>query len=301
MKIVSVIICTYNSDKTIKETLKSIFNQNGVDELFKLEVIVIDDALTDNTINILSEFPIRLIQNKLNSGGPNKGRNIGLEVANGEYICITDHDDIWMKNKIQIQLEATSLAPIVSGGFKVQNIKNNKTTIRGGQIEKTTVFDTNKTFKQLLSKDYSGQTVYLSGLLFHKDFKWNRFEERFGFLDFDWGVRLFENNRSVEVQELLFTRIIDGQNLSLNENYRIKDYEEGLNILKTYEKKYPKETKMGINKIHGTLARYYYFVGNLEKARVFFKLAGFNLKNGLFYLTTFFGHKIVRKYFHFFV
>jgi glycosyltransferase involved in cell wall biosynthesis len=301
MKTVTVIICTYNSEKTIYKTLNSIFNQQGINELFELDVIVIDDASTDNTVNIVSDLPILLIQNSTNSGGPNKGRNIGLENAKGDFICITDHDDVWVENKIQIQLEASLLAPIVSGGFKIFNTQNNKITFRGGRINQTTIFERNQTFKQLLSKNYNGQTVYLSGLLFHKDLKWNRFEEKFGFLDWDWGLRLFENNSSVEVKEILFTRIIDGNNLSLNENYRIKDFQEGLSIVNTYEDRYPKETAKGKNKIYGTIARYYYFVGEMPKARSYFKLSSFNLKNILFFLTTYFGHRFVRKYVHFFI
>ena len=74
---VSVIMSAYNSDKYIAESIKSILNQT----LKSLELIIIDDASKDNTLNIIKKFSkidtrIRLILNRKNVG-PAESRNKG--------------------------------------------------------------------------------------------------------------------------------------------------------------------------------------------------------------------------------
>src|SRR5690554_4200489 len=103
---VTVILTTYNSEKFIKKTLTSIFNQQKENIDFSLEIIVVDDCSTDKTLEILkAEDKIILLQNENNSGGPNKGRNTALKKATGTYICIADHDDEWLPQKIATQLK----------------------------------------------------------------------------------------------------------------------------------------------------------------------------------------------------
>ena len=101
---VSVILTTYNSANFIQRTLNSILSQQGKGSVFELELLVIDDASTDNTPHILARNNIVYISNSENSGGPNKGRNIGLKIATGDYICFCDHDDAWEPSKIIRQL-----------------------------------------------------------------------------------------------------------------------------------------------------------------------------------------------------
>lgn len=93
MKKVSVILTTYNSEKFVSKVIDSILNQKGVDELFQLELIVVDDCSQDKTREILKNYNLEFLTTGENSGGPNKGRNLGLKAATGDYICIADHDD----------------------------------------------------------------------------------------------------------------------------------------------------------------------------------------------------------------
>lgn len=98
MTTISVIITTFNGSKNINNTLRAILQQEGINSLFELDIIAIDDCSTDNTLEILNEYPIRIFSTETNSGGPNKGRNIGLANAKGDYICIVDQDDVWHTN-----------------------------------------------------------------------------------------------------------------------------------------------------------------------------------------------------------
>ena len=94
MKKVSIIIPAYNCEKTLVECLGNVVHQSLKD----IEVIIVDDASTDGTWNIIAEcerqFPdlIMAIKSEVNSG-PGGARNIGLMYASGEYIGFVDSDD----------------------------------------------------------------------------------------------------------------------------------------------------------------------------------------------------------------
>ena len=123
---VSIILTTYNSGNQIIEVINSIKNQDGVNKKFEMELIVVDDCSTDNTIELLKSNNIPFISTKSNSGGPNQGRNIALRECKGDFICIADHDDIWFSNRILELLRVSDLAPIISSGYTLFDITNNK-------------------------------------------------------------------------------------------------------------------------------------------------------------------------------
>lgn len=90
---VSVIIPVYNSGKYLERCLTSIINQT----LNDIEIICIDDASTDNSLEILNEFKnkdnrITVVTFDQNSG-PSAARNKGIELANGEFLSFIDSDD----------------------------------------------------------------------------------------------------------------------------------------------------------------------------------------------------------------
>jgi glycosyltransferase involved in cell wall biosynthesis len=87
----SVIIPCYNREKFIEKAIVSVLNQDFQD----FEIIVIDDASTDQSVQIiegLSDDRIHLIKLKTNSERSH-ARNLGLKAAVGKYICFLDSDD----------------------------------------------------------------------------------------------------------------------------------------------------------------------------------------------------------------
>jgi glycosyltransferase involved in cell wall biosynthesis len=301
MNKVSVILTSYNGEKTIERTIHSILNQNGINEKFLIELISIDDCSSDSTNQIISQFDVIKLNTPKNSGGPNAGRNIGLIKATGDYICIADQDDIWEKNKIIKLLPHLQNTTIVSSGYKLFDTSQNKEFIRGNKSESGFIlFPENETFLKRLTKSSSGQSTYLGSLIFKQSLKKILFEEKYGMVDFDWMVQLFHNQKSIEVCEPLYTRYVDGNNLSLNESYREKDFNFSLKFIKKYIQEYPKEVKIAHKKIHGSRARYYYIVGDMKKARYFFLKSSLNLKTFAYYVTTFVGSKYVKKKFNVF-
>lgn len=103
---ISVVVPMYNSEKTILSVLEGICAQNNIRNI--KEIIVVNDGSTDNSKKIVEEYikhsesNIRLI-NKEN-GGVSSARNIGMRESTGEWIAFCDSDDIWFKNKLEIQI-----------------------------------------------------------------------------------------------------------------------------------------------------------------------------------------------------
>jgi len=108
---------------------------------------------------------------------------------------------------------------------------------------------------------------------------------------------LLHQRSSIEICTPLYIRHVDGKNLSLSEAYRMKDYEYSLTVINEYEHSYPREVQLAKKRIHGTMGRYYYLMGNMKKSRTFLLKSGINIKNLLYYLTTFWGSRFVKKHF----
>ena len=108
MPLISVIIPLYNSEKTIKQTLESVFEQTFSD----WEIIAINDGSKDSTLDILAaiEEP-RLKVFSYPNGGISVSRNRGLALAQGEFIAFLDHDDLWTPDKLELQLKALQENP----------------------------------------------------------------------------------------------------------------------------------------------------------------------------------------------
>lgn len=101
---VSIIMTAYNSEKTIEACIDSIISQTYND----WEFIINDDASTDKTSIILSEYKkkdprIKVIRNVQNGGIAN-GLNRCLKIASGKYIAIMDADDISLPKRIGLEV-----------------------------------------------------------------------------------------------------------------------------------------------------------------------------------------------------
>jgi glycosyltransferase involved in cell wall biosynthesis len=96
----SIIIPAYNSASTISKTLQGLFLQNGIEET---EIIVVDDGSTDETAELVKDFPVRYIWKA--NGGPASARNLGIKKAQAEIILFLDSDCIpqygWLKAMIE--------------------------------------------------------------------------------------------------------------------------------------------------------------------------------------------------------
>lgn len=100
--LVTVALFLYNSEQFIEKSLQSILSQT----YSKIEVLVINDCSTDNSLDIvksLSDNRVRLINNERNLGIA-KARAIAIEQSLGKYIFWMDHDDISSRERIEHQV-----------------------------------------------------------------------------------------------------------------------------------------------------------------------------------------------------
>ena len=92
MKLISIIVPIYNCERYLSRCIESIINQ----EYKNLEIILINDGSTDSSKNICEKYAKQdnriVLINKLNSG-VSSSRNLGLEIAKGDYIGFVDADD----------------------------------------------------------------------------------------------------------------------------------------------------------------------------------------------------------------
>lgn len=102
-ELVSIILPSYNTEKFIAETIRSVLSQTYTN----WELIIVDDCSNDNTDSVVSEFlkdtRISYIKNKNNSGAA-VSRNRALEMAKGKWIAFLDSDDLWMPEKLEKQI-----------------------------------------------------------------------------------------------------------------------------------------------------------------------------------------------------
>ena len=96
---ISVILTAFNEEKYIKKAIESILNQTLTD----LELIVVNDGSTDNTLDIINSFDddrLKLINHE--NMGPGASRNKALALAEGEYVMYLDGDDWYREDAMEI-------------------------------------------------------------------------------------------------------------------------------------------------------------------------------------------------------
>ena len=107
----SIIICCFNSEKYIRETINSVVNQSYQN----WEIIIINDGSSDKTEKIILEFIDRGIQInyfRFNTNvGFAAGRNKAIELSKYDWIAIIDHDDICQKDRLKIHVDQINNNP----------------------------------------------------------------------------------------------------------------------------------------------------------------------------------------------
>lgn len=106
--LVSIIIPAYNAEKEIGDALGSVLKQT----YFNFEVIVVDDASRDRTVDVVRSFTdqrIRMICHSTNQG-PGAARNTAIDAAKGKWIALLDADDQWHSSRLGKLLQVLSEA-----------------------------------------------------------------------------------------------------------------------------------------------------------------------------------------------
>jgi glycosyltransferase involved in cell wall biosynthesis len=127
----SVIIPTYNRSHCIRRALKSVGMQGGTD----LEVIIGDDASTDETIAVVQEMmpEARIVKLDVNQGAA-AARNVAMRIARGEFLAFLDSDDEWLPGKLESQLDYLRANPscaVCATGYFLQTKEGRRVAFPG--------------------------------------------------------------------------------------------------------------------------------------------------------------------------
>lgn len=102
MPAVSVIIPTYNRANLVTNAIESVLSQTYND----LEIIVADDGSTDDTGNRIKPYMDRITYFHQSNEGKSVATNRAMERAKGTWIAILDSDDVWLPEKLELQMDA---------------------------------------------------------------------------------------------------------------------------------------------------------------------------------------------------
>lgn len=208
---ISVIIPVYNGEKYLGEAINSILGQS-----YKpFEVIIIDDGSTDKTSEIATAYKKDLIYFFQDNAGIAASRNLGVNMAKGNYISFLDADDLWIKEKLRIQKKQLEADPSIDIIF--------------GAVKHFYSPDTDEKFKKSVkcpSELSSGllpgtmlikKRTFLSVGFFSNDYKVGEFIE--------WYMKAKEKNLKIYyMPEILLKRRIHGSNYTLVNKHIKNDY-----------------------------------------------------------------------------
>lgn len=284
---VSVIIPTYNRAGTIKRAVKSILAQTYQD----YEIIIVDDASTDNTediVNAIHDNRIRYIKLTKN-GGACKARNVGIKNALGKYISFLDSDDEWNPKKLEKQLQciqdskATCVAcnfTYVKGKKEFQKISPN----HGSYFKKAEILDNNY--------------ITTGALLIEKKLlnEIGGFDESLPrYQDWDLVLRLLDCTEIKYLNESLLTVYYEANSITASTS-KEKKYKALFRIYEKNIEAYEKNKKAWAH-ICWSLGLYSLFTDNPQYQ--FLKMGatvnGFNIKRYSVYIMTRMGIKVPIK------
>lgn len=106
---VSVVMPAFNAGQTIDAAIGSVLAQT----LPVLEIIVVDNGSTDDTLERLAAYGDRVRVMHQPRPGHAAARNLGIEAARGEWIAALDADDLWLPEKLELQLSLAAQADVI--------------------------------------------------------------------------------------------------------------------------------------------------------------------------------------------
>jgi len=120
--LVSVIMPTFNSARTLRDSAQSVLDQSER----SCELIIIDDGSTDDTAEVArgladGDSRVRFLS-RTKRGGPAAARNTGIAAARGRYLAFCDADDLWLHSKLEQQLaqaQRSGAALVFSSYFRI--------------------------------------------------------------------------------------------------------------------------------------------------------------------------------------
>jgi len=246
--LVSVIIPTYNREHLLDRAVKSVLNQTYQN----FEIIVVDDASTDDTEKVIKRFNdkrIKYIKHKINSGGSAAPRNTGIKAAQGNYIAFQDSDDEWLPEKLEKQMKTFEEFPktkvVYSGFWRIEN--GRKEYIPNKNVKKIE----GDLHKELLERNFiTPQAVIIKKECFDKA---GLFEEKLrSYQDWEMWIRVSRKYKFKCINEPLVMSYLTTDSITAR---RKEDYNALMLILEKHLEYYRKDK--------GLLSEKYFYLSSL--------------------------------------
>ena len=104
---IDIILPNFNSSKFISQTIKSIMLQNYKN----WKLIIVDDCSSDSTVNLIRSIPDKRIKLHINNINVDHVKTFerAIKIAKGDYIFLSDQDDIWVEGRVDKMIECMVL------------------------------------------------------------------------------------------------------------------------------------------------------------------------------------------------
>jgi len=287
---VAVIIPTCNRSAYLKRAIESVCAQTYTD----YEVIVVDDASTDDTAEVVAQFrdkPIKYIRHAENKGG-SAARNTGITHSQSEYIAFLDDDDEWLPEKLARQVAVLdcgdkSVGGVCTGHFKVDDKS-------GAIIGEWIPLQKENLSKEILKSNCLSTT---SSLLFkRKVFEMvGLFDEKLkSFQDYDMWLRIAATYEFIALDGPLVNYYLHGQKIWTNCDML---FDGILHMYKKYQGS-PKMKPFFSKHLIGVASRYF-SLGDFQKGQKALAKAiaidPWKLKAYIYYLSSLVGPRVFKR------
>jgi glycosyltransferase involved in cell wall biosynthesis len=235
---VSVIIPTHNRADFLRGALSSVLNQTYQN----FEIIVVDDASSDDTASVVAAFNderIRFLQHEMNKGG-SAARNTGILASKCDYVAFLDDDDEWLPDKLRKQMEILIASPPEVGGVYTGHLDVDKAS--GKVIRQYIPTKRGDLSRDLLKENCVGgtSTILLKKVCLQQVGLFDESLPRSQ--DYDLWIRISREFLFECVQEPLFKYYVHGKKISTDLR-AVK----GLDLLATKYASYPLSRKFYSN------------------------------------------------------
>ena len=225
--LVSIIVPFFNAEPHIKSCLDALLNQ---DFTSPFEIIMVDDASTDNSLNIVNNysFPALGVWSLRSNAGPGAARNVGLKKAIGEYVFFLDVDDTISPNTLTTLYSVANetKCDLVFCDFKrIENSQNQRINIFNYPSDQLfSDSDISESMrKRLHDPTYNGKLFGCNGRLIRRsiiDDNNISFEEELRYLEdetFSWDILAFVKNARYVRNQLYSYHVYPNVNTALSE------------------------------------------------------------------------------------
>jgi glycosyltransferase involved in cell wall biosynthesis len=200
----SVIVPVYNCQQYLAQAIASILAQTYQ----PLEIIVVDDGSTDKSGEIAQSFASAVIYCHLEHGGGAKALNHGISLARGEYLAFLDADDLWMADKLSLQMKTFLDNPQLEAVFG--HIRQFKSP----ELDESS--QTKLTIPVEVSPAYHKDTLLITRQALYRVGLFNPQIQMGDFID--WYLRACEQNlKSLMLPDILAERRLHKNNMGIRE------------------------------------------------------------------------------------